>query len=202
MPWAGLAFGRPPLMSGDRSGAPIQLVGPDLERPWPGSCACSTPTPLGVHGSAVDARTERWTEPAERQDDHGHRAPQRPWRPVSSSSSPGRRRRRRPAAGRESAPTPRSPPRGGRVRLARSGGGALVRHRAGSQRRRVAAELNLARRPIRLAPASHREPRPREPRPSRAPEPPAGTARWGHQQPPEPPAGTARWGHQQPKEAV
>ena len=45
MPRADLAFLRPLLMSGDRSDAPIQLVGPDLERPWPGSCACSTPTP-------------------------------------------------------------------------------------------------------------------------------------------------------------
>jgi HYR domain len=72
---------------------------------------------LGVHGSAVDARTERWAEPAERQDHRGHRAPQRPWRPAASSHRPGRRRRRRPAAGRRAGAEPILPPSGGRVRL-------------------------------------------------------------------------------------
>jgi hypothetical protein len=40
---------RPPTpTSGDRPGAtPPDPVGPDLERAWPGSCACSTPTTLG-----------------------------------------------------------------------------------------------------------------------------------------------------------
>jgi hypothetical protein len=163
-------------MSGDRSGAPPDLVGPDLERPWPGSCACSTPTPLGVLGPAVDARTERWTEPAERRHDHGHRAHGGHSDLFPVRHCPRRRRRHGPVAGRRA----RTDPTLSAERRSSSPGRgrAVARWFATGRDRNDAApgRAPLARRPIRLqlAPTSHREPGSESLGPSRAPEPPAG----------------------------
>ena len=163
---------RPPL-SGDCSGAPPDLVGPDLERPWPGSCACSTPTPWASSAepwtpepsagpSQQKARTTISTAPTAATATCVPSSPS-PWATLAAMAL------RRAA---ESAPTPRSHRAEVEFAWARSGGGALVRRRR-DRNDAPRAELHLARRPIRpeLAPTSRRA-RPREPRPSRALEPP------------------------------
>src|SRR5512132_2499022 len=96
---------------------------------------------LGVLGRAVDARTERWTEPTESQDHHIHRAHDGHGDLFPARHRPGRRRRHGPAAA-ESAPIPRSHRAEDELGLVEVGRRALVRRRAGSQRRRPRAELS------------------------------------------------------------
>ena len=178
MPRADLAVRR--AVAGERR--PLRCPNPTWlgrtwEWPWPGSCVCSIPTPLGVHGRAVDVRTERWTEPAESQDHHIHRAHGGHSGLSPVRHCPGRRRRRGPAAGRRVRADPTLPPSGGRAWPGR--GRAAARWFAAGRDRNDAAPA-----PSSTVPSTHPTgtstdkppgtPRPREPRPSRAPEPSAG----------------------------
>jgi hypothetical protein len=176
MPRADLAVRRPSLASGDRSGAPT--------RPgWagPGSGRGLVPAParyLRLWASTA----EPWTsEPSAGPSQQKARTTISTAPTAATATCPqlaialGRRRRHGPAA--ESAPTPHSPPSGGRARPRR--GRAAARWFAAGRDRNDAAPA-----PSSTVPSTHPTgtstnkppgtPRPREPRPSRAPEPPAG----------------------------
>jgi hypothetical protein len=189
MPRADLAVRRPSLASGDRSGAPT--------RPgWagPGSGPGLVPAParyLRLWASTA----EPWTsEPSAGPSQQKARTTISTAPTAATATCPqlaialGRRRRHGPAA--ESAPTPHSPPSGGRARPRR--GRAAARWFAAGRDRNDAAPA-----PSSTVPSTH-------PTGTSTNKPPGtpGPGSLGRAVPRNHPPGSARWDHQQPKEAV